>query len=231
MERRAFEKDTVGFFLTGHPLEGVMDDMRRAVDTDIAGAEKLRDGQVARIGGLIAGYKEHKSKKGDRMAFTILEDMTASIEVIVFPSTFAECSHLLTSERPLVVGGTVQQGERGAKIVAQEVKTLSEALEQYTERAVITLRATTTSRQHMMELKELLYQHHGATPVLLTLHFDNRGEVDIQVLKDMSIRPSSELFHKITRLCGPRSLMVQMRKPEVQQRRNGNGYGNGRNGH
>ncbi|WP_306547407.1 DNA polymerase III subunit alpha [Desulfobulbus sp.] len=231
LERLAFEKETVGFFLTGHPLEGVMDDMRRAVDTDIAGAEKLRDGQVARIGGLIAGYKEHKSKKGDRMAFTILEDMTASIEVIVFPSTFAECSHLLTSERPLVVVGTVQQGERGAKIVAQEVKTLSEALEQYTERAVITLRATTTSRQHMMELKELLYQHHGATPVLLTLHFDNRGEVDIQVLKDMSIRPSSELFHKITRLCGPRSLMVQMRKPEVQQRRNGNGYGNGRNGH
>ena len=231
LERLAFEKETVGFFLTGHPLEGVMDDMRRAVDTDIAGAEKLRDGQAARIGGLIAGYKEHKSKKGDRMAFTILEDMTASIEVIVFPSTFAECSHLLTSEQPLVVVGTVQQGERGAKIVAQEVKTLSQALEQYTERAVITLRSTTTSRQHMMELKELLYQHHGPTPVLLTLHFDNRGEVDIQVLKDMSIRPSSELFRKITRLCGPRALMVQMRKPEVQQRRNGNGHSNGRNGH
>jgi DNA polymerase-3 subunit alpha len=103
------------------------------------------------------------------------------------------------------------------------VKTLSQALEQYTERTVITLRATTTSRQHMMELKELLYQHHGTTPVMLTLYFDNRGEVDIQVLKDMSIRPSSELFHKITHLCGPRSLQVQMRQPEVHQRRNGNG--------
>jgi DNA polymerase-3 subunit alpha len=119
--------------------------------------------------------------------------------------------------------GTVQQGERGAKIVAQEIKGLAETLEQYTERAIITLRSTATSRQHMLELKELLYLHHGATPVLLTLHFDKRGEVDIQVLKDMSIRPSTDLFHKITRLCGPRSLTVQMSKPEVQQRRNGNG--------
>jgi DNA polymerase-3 subunit alpha len=79
----------------------------------------------------------------------------------------------------------------------------------------------------MLELKELLYLHHGATPVLLTLHFDNRGEVDIQVLKDMSIRPSTDLFHRITRLCGSRALTVHMRKPEAQQRRNGNG----RNGH
>jgi DNA polymerase-3 subunit alpha len=229
LERLAFEKETVGFFLTGHPLEGIMEDLRRVVDTDIAGAEKLRDGQVARIGGLLAGYKEHKSKKGERMAFTVLEDMTSSIEVIVFPSTFAECSHLLTSDQPLIVLGTVQQGERGAKVVAQEIKGLTETLEQYTERAVITLRAASTSRQHMLELKELLYQHHGAAPVLLTLHFDNRGEVDIQVLKDMSIRPSTDLFHKITRLCGSRSLAVQMRKPEIQQRRNGNG--NGRNGH
>ncbi len=232
LEKLAAEKETVGFFLTGHPLEGVMEDLQRAVDTEIAGVDKLREDQMVRIGGLIASYKEHKSKKGDRMAFTTLEDMSGKIEVIVFPSTFAECDDLLVSDQPLVVLGTVQQGERGAKIIAQEVKTLSQALEKYTERAVITLRSSLTSRQHMMDLKELLYLHHGATPVLLTLHFDQRGEVDIQVLKDMSVRPSSDLFHKITDLCGPRSLQVQMRQPEMHQRRNGNGKnrGNGKPG-
>jgi DNA polymerase-3 subunit alpha len=233
LERLAYEKETVGFFLTGHPLEGVMIDLKRVVDTDITGAGKLRDGQVTRIGGLINNYKEHKSKKGERMAFTILEDMSASIEVIVFPSTFAECSHLLGSDQPLIVVGTVQQGERGAKVVAQEVRTLSDALEYYTEKTIINLHVTATSRQHMLQLKELLYQHHGTIPVLLTLHFDHRGEVDVQVMKDISIRPSTELFHKITRLCGPQSLVVQMKRPEVQRRNgNGNGHnGNGRNGH
>jgi DNA polymerase III subunit alpha len=225
-QRLAHEKETVGFFLTGHPLEGVQEDLLRVVDTDLSGAAQLRDGQVARIGGLIGSYKEHKSKKGERMAFTTLEDMSASLEVIIFPSTFAECSHLLRTEHPLVVLGTMQQGERGAKMVAQEVKTLTEALEHYTEQARITLRASATSRQHMLDLKELLYRHHGAIPVLLTLHFDNRGEVDVEILKDMSIRPSSDLFRGITQLCGPRSLAVQMRKPEVQRRN-----GNGRNGY
>ena len=223
LERLTYEKETVGFFLTGHPLEGVMDDLRRVVDTDIAGIEKLYDGQIVRIGGLLAAYKEHKSKKGERMAFTVFEDMSANIEVIVFPSTFAECAHLLTGDRPLVVLGTVQQSERGAKIIAQEITGLAETLAQSVERAVITLQTASTSRAHMTELKELLYQHHGATPVLLTMYFGKRGEVDIQVLKDMTIRPSTELFRQITSLCGPRSLVVHMRKPELQPRRNGLG--------
>ena len=231
LEKLAFEKETVGFFLTGHPLEGIMEDIRRTVDTDLAGAAKWRDGQAIRIGGMIENYKEHKSKKGERMAFTLLGDMSASIEVIVFPSTFTECAHLLAGDQPLIVIGTVQQGERGAKVVAQEVKTLAEALEQYTEKAVISLLAKQTSRQHMMELKELLYQYHGPTPVLLTLHFDNRGEVDIQVLKDMTIRPCTDLFHKINELCGPNALLIHTKRPEIHRRNGNNGYGNGRTSH
>jgi DNA polymerase-3 subunit alpha len=251
LQRLAGEKETVGFFLTGHPLEGVQNDLRWVTDTDIAGAGQLRDGQTVRIGGLIANCKEHKSKKGDRMAFTVLEDMNASVEVIVFPSTFAGCSHLLTSEQPLVVTGTVQQSERFAKggegveerahdeegkqqeqlrpkVIAQEVRTLDEALEQYAERAVITLAAGSTSRQHMMDLKEELYRFHGATPVLLTFHFDNRGQVDIQVMKDMGVRACPEFIRTVGRICGPRALSLQMKKPEVPVRR---GNGNGRNGH
>ena len=250
LQRLAGEKETVGFFLTGHPLEGVRDDLRRVTDTDISGAAKLRDGQAVRIGGLIAGCKEHKSKKGDRMAFTVLEDMNASIEVIVFPSTFAECAHLLTSEQPLIVTGTVQQGERTAKgaaggeerphgedgkqqeqlrakVIAQEVRTLEEALEQYAERVLITLPAGSTSRQHMMDLKEELYRFHGTTPVLLTLHFDNRGQVDIQVMKDMGVRACPDFIRTIGRLCGPRALSLQVKKPEAARR---GGNGNGRNG-
>ncbi len=260
LQRLAGEKETVGFFLTGHPLEGVRDDLRRVTDTDISGAAKLRDGQAVRIGGLIAGCKEHKSKKGDRMAFTVLEDMNASIEVIIFPSTFAECAHLLTSEQPLIVTGTVQQGERTAKgaaggeerphgedgkqqeqlrakVIAQEVRTLEEALEQYAERVLITLPAGSTSRQHMMDLKEELYRFHGTTPVLLTLHFDNRGQVDIQVMKDMGVRACPDFIRTIGRLCGPRALSLQVKKPEAARRggngngRNGNGNGNGRTSH
>lgn len=223
LERLGYEKEAVGFFLTGHPLEGIWEEMRRIVDTDIAGVEKLREGHLVRVGGLIAGYRDHKSKKGERMAFTVLEDMSSRIELVVFPSTFAECAELLVSDQPLVVLGMVQQSERGPKLVAQEVHTLETALERYAEQVVITLQADATSVQHMQEIKEVLYQHHGATPIVLTLHFPNRGEVDIEVLKDMSVRPSAKLFRRITTLCGNRSLAVRMRTPERKPRRKGNG--------
>ncbi len=220
LKKLAHEKETLGFFLTGHPLEGVRRDLARVVDTEIDRLDSWRDGRAVRIGGLIQHIKEHKSKKGDRMAFTVLEDMSGSVEVIVFPSTFARCSELLTGEEPLVVLGTVQQGERGAKVIAEEITPLAEAMGRYTERACIRLRADRTSRQHMKQLKEMLYQFHGSTPIYLTLHFDGRGEVDIELLKDLTIRPCPDFFRQVEQLCGPASLQVRMRQAEVRRRGN-----------
>ncbi|MGR0481184.1 MAG: OB-fold nucleic acid binding domain-containing protein [Candidatus Electronema sp. V4] len=118
--------------------------------------ESWKDGQIVRVGGLIQRFKEHRSKKGDRMAFTVLEDMTASVEVVVFPETFAGCSHLLGSEQPLIVQGSVQVSERGANIIADEVLPLHEAMEKFAEKAVIKIQAARTSRSQLTALKELL---------------------------------------------------------------------------
>ncbi len=218
LKKLTHEKETVGFFLTGHPLEAVMPDIRRVVDTDIEHLEGWRDGQPVRVGGLIQQVKEHKSRKGEQMAFTVLEDMTSRVEVIVFPSTFAQCSHLLGGEEPLIVLGTVQQGERGAKIIAQSIDRLEDAFAKYTEKTVIRLQADKTSRQHMEQIKEMLYSFHGKVPVNLTLHFDGRGEVDIEVLKDMAIQPSPAFLHSMAELCGENGVEIQTKPAEVRRR-------------
>ncbi len=147
--------------------------------------------------------------------------MTGEIEVIVFPSTFAECSEILRSDLPLVVLGTVQQGERGAKIIAQEISLVQRAMEKYTEKAVITLQAEATSRQHLTQLKEILYRYHGLTPLHLTLHFDGRGEVDIDILKDLTIKSCPDFIRDVVDLCGSRTLSLRMKNPEVKRRGNG----------
>ena len=214
-----YEKDTVGFFLTGHPLEEVYDVLKMVADVEISALENCRDGQVVRVGGLIQNCKEHKSKKGDRMAFTVLEDMTSSTEVIVFPSTFAQCADLLTSEVPLVVLGTVQQGERGVKIIAETVDPLDKAIEKFTEETIIRLDSSQAKRQQLDQLKEMLYQFHGSKPVKLTLHFNDRGEVDIEVLKDLTIRPCPDFFAAVKKEFGPHVLFVNMRAPEIARRK------------
>jgi DNA polymerase-3 subunit alpha len=214
-----YEKETVGFFLTGHPLDGVIDAIRLVADSDLAAMESWKEGQIVRVGGLIQRFKEHRSKKGDRMAFTVLEDMTASVEVIVFPDTFAQCSHLLGSEQPLIVQGSVQVSERGANIIADSVLPLNEALEQLMEKAVIRLRSDRVGRPQLTALKDLFYQFHGAMPVKLTLHFDGRGEADIEPHPDLRVRPCPEFFRLVRTQFGKDCLIVQTKKAEARKRK------------
>ncbi len=225
LKKLAFEKETIGFFLTGHPLEGVINDLQAVTDTDIQGLAKWRDGRPARVGGLIQNYREHKSRKGDRMAFAVLEDMSASVEVVIFPSTFAACSHLLGSDQPIVVLGTIQQGERGAKVIAESIEPLAEAMEKYADKVVIRIHAQHTTRRHLEQLKDLFYQYHGTCPVQLTLHFDGRGEVDINIFRDLKIRSCPEFFRKVDTTLGYPAMTLRIKKPEIKTR-NKNDYGN-----
>jgi DNA polymerase III alpha subunit len=214
-----YEKETVGFFLTGHPLDGVIDAIRLVADSDLAAMESWKEGQLLRVGGLIQRFKEHRSKKGDRMAFTVLEDMTASVEVIVFPDTFAQCSHLLGSEQPLIVQGAVQVNERGANLIADSVLPLNEAMEQFAEKAVIRLRSDRIGRPQLTALKDLFYQFHGTMPVKLTLHFDGRGEADVEPHPDLRVRPCPEFCQRVQEQFGRDCLFMQIRKPEARKRK------------
>jgi DNA polymerase-3 subunit alpha len=218
LKKLAHEKETIGFFLTGHPLERVIDDIRMVADSEIAELDNCRDGQVIRVGGLIQNFKEHTSKKGKRMAFTVLEDMGSSIEVIVFPNTFAQCSELLSTDEPLIVLGTIQQGERGVKIIAEAIDPLDKAIEKYTENTMIRLQASRTMRGQLIQLKDMLYEFHGTSPVKLTLHFDGRGEVDIEMLKDLTVRPCPDFFHQVRESFGAGTLFVQMKQAEIQRK-------------
>jgi len=226
LKKLAFEKETLGFFLTGHPLEGVAGDLKKVTDTGLENLGEWGENKPVRIGGLIQNYKEHKSKKGDRMAFAVLEDMESSVEVVIFPSTFAECSDILGQDEPVVILWQVQLGERGAKIIAEAVDTLSQAMVKYAREVVIRVRAQQTNRQQLEMLKETFYQHHGTCPVRLTLHFDGRGEVDVEILKDLKIRPSSEFFKKVEKTLGYPALSVLMKEVELPNR---NGWSRGNN--
>ncbi len=160
------------------------------------------DSQAVRVGGLIKSVKALKSKKGDAMAFVSLETVSGVVEVVVFPNTYASCSHLLETEEPVVILGNTQKEERGIKIIAERIDLLDEARERYTAGAHVMLRADKISREVLEGLRKLLRQHPGSCPVSLTLHFDKRGEVDITAPEDFTVVPSQELREKTKRTAG-----------------------------
>ena len=114
-ERLTKEKETVGFYISGHPLDEDIHEIETIADTDIAGLADFGEDQPVRIGGLIRSCKQLKSKRGDLMAFVTVEDLLNAVEVIVFPDTFTRCQHLLNSTETLVIQGTVQIGRASCR--------------------------------------------------------------------------------------------------------------------
>ncbi|MEN8190556.1 MAG: DNA polymerase III subunit alpha, partial [Thermodesulfobacteriota bacterium] len=201
-KKLAFEKETVGFYITGHPLDDTISEIRTITDSDIAGLSECGDEQSVRVGGLIRSCKQLKSKKGDPMAFVTLEDILDTVEVVVFPDAYSRCYQYLSSDEPVIVQGTVQKDERGAKILADSIELLPAAREKYTEEVKVMLHADRIGRARLESLKKILYQFHGSCPLLLTLHFAGQGEVDIEVLKDLTVRPCREFSDKVDGLLG-----------------------------
>ncbi len=222
-ERLAFEKETVGFYITGHPLDNVINEIRTVVDSDIHNLENWGEEQPVRIGGLIRSCKQHKSKKGDPMAFLTVEDVLETVEVIVFPDAYSQCYQLLSSPDPIIIQGTVQKDERGAKIIADSVYTLQDAREKFTELVKVRLDSDKVTRKKLEAVKKIFYQFHGECPLLLTLHFTGHGEVDIDVVKDLRIRPCRELTENIEEILGYHPFIFQKRPITIAPRKKWNG--------
>ncbi len=229
-QRLADEKETVGFYLSGHPLDNHLDDIRSIADTEIRQLAEMKDNLPVRVGGIIKSYRPHRSKKGDPMAFLEIEDVFESTEVIVFPDAFSRCGSYLENTGPIIVQGHIQKGERAAKIIAESIYPLEEAREKFTELIKIKLRAEKISREKLNKLKKILYQYHGNCPIVLTVAFPGKGEVDVDVMQDLTLRPCRGLSDKIFDLLGYPALSYRKRPVTIQRRSSWNnnrknGYG------
>jgi DNA polymerase-3 subunit alpha len=116
------EKETLGLYVSEHPLDRVRDQLRRRVDLPLAELERRRDGEVVTIGGIVSALKQLTTKKGDPMVFARLDDLTGGAEIVVFNSVYAASRELLEVDRILVVKGRVDHKQEGeTKLIAIEV--------------------------------------------------------------------------------------------------------------
>lgn len=217
-QKLSFEKTTVGFYITGHPLDDVMPELATIVDAQIHDLAEKEEDTVVRIGGLVRTFKKHRSQKGDAMAFLTVEDVFEAVEVVVFPRTYAECEDLLEGSEPIVILGRIQQSERGPKIIAETIDTVAKAREKYTDKIRLKLKAETTERTHLERIKKHFYNHHGSCPVSITLSFPGKGDVDIEVLKDMTLAPCRELTDGVEEILGYKALTFTKKTVDIPQR-------------
>lgn len=135
-ELLAFEKEALGFYISGHPLEDyelLLSKNTTASAAEFAPGEEddeptpLRDGSFATVGGMVTDISEKTTRKNELMAFVTLEDMTGSIEIVMFPNVYSICRPLVKADAKLLVYGRIQlDEERGGKLIAQRVVTFDD---------------------------------------------------------------------------------------------------------
>ena len=185
-ERLRGEKELLGLYLSDHPLRRIEQELHAKVDTYANQVTPEMEDYEVRIGGVIKAVRPIVTKTGKPMAFVQLEDLTATIEVIVFTRLFEESRALLLSDNVVIVRGKVdarsaagEDEERGevAKIIADEILAFDDAgHESWVRNQVVHLDVPAEATAEQMEaLQEILGRCAG--PDRVVLHLQRADEV------------------------------------------------------
>jgi DNA polymerase-3 subunit alpha len=189
-EQLKFEKEMLGLYVSDHPLMGIEGALRRRVDCSIPDALESADGAFVVIGGIINNLKRRYTRKGDQMATFDLEDLQGSIEVTVFPKTLEKFGHQLVDDIIVSVKGRLdRRDDSRVGFMAMDV-TVLEGLRVLQEALHIKVAAQAITETMIDDLKTLLSEHPGNSPVFL------------HVAGDKALRLSSEFDVNLDRVIG-----------------------------
>jgi DNA polymerase-3 subunit alpha len=206
----AFEKEALGFYVSGHPLDRYRGDLVRyasATTSDFLTGK--RGVGESSIGGIVSQYREMITKKGDKMARFHLEDADGTLEVIAFPKTFDKVRHVLVSDEPILCTGAVKnEGSAESpewKMLLETAAPLSELRQQKTSRVDIALDADALTRDQIDELKTILANAaRGQCQAILRLRIARRSETVVPLPGAWDVAPTEDLLLRIERLFGDR---------------------------
>jgi DNA polymerase-3 subunit alpha len=194
------EKESLGLYVSEHPLTAVADQLRRKTDARLTEIERRRDGEIVTVGGLISGLKQLTTKKGDPMVFVQLEDVTGGAEVVVFNSVYAACRDLLVADAIVVVKGRVDHKQAGeTKLLAMEVT----AFEATPERKEVRLKvdARLAHAGLIRELALIVKDFPGEAPVYLALD-TSAGPKMFSFGPEYRVAPVADFFAEAKALLG-----------------------------
>ncbi|MSO46528.1 MAG: DNA polymerase III subunit alpha [Thermoleophilia bacterium] len=199
-ELLAGERETLGLFVSSHPLSDIADQLRRKVDVPICELENRKEGETVTIGGLVSSVRQTMTKKGDPMAFVQLEDTTGVVEVVVFAKAFTAARPLLEQDRIVIVKGRVdQRGGGETKLVAFEVIEFDAVAIIGIVR--IAVDARNAPADAIERLRRICEEYHGDHPVVVDLQTSS-GNRRLRLGPGFRVRPGQALFAEISASVG-----------------------------
>jgi len=219
-ELLAIEKESIGLFISAHPLKEVREALREAVDCPLSELPGKRDGDWVTAGGIITAAKKIRTKKGDPMMFATLDDLEGSLEVLVFGKALEEYGGDLGVDDLVLVRGRVDHGDKGTSLIAQTVEDFAptpEEVEAAREAAarvpagpqplLVTLDAARLPASVIDELKHVLGNHVGESQVVLDIR-TSAGARTLRLGEGFRVAQTPSLRAELEHILGPAAVQA-----------------------
>jgi DNA polymerase III subunit alpha len=214
-ELLAAEKESIGLFISAHPLKEIAPALRAKVDCPLAELANRRDGDWVTVGGMITQAKKIRTKKGDHMMFATLDDLGVAIEILVFGNALAECEGALAPDSIVVVRGRVDHKDREKTCIVVQAVERFEATPEEVQAAAeqeakvptgpeafrLRLDATALPSTALNELKELLAGFPGESDVVIELS-TTCGRRRLRLGREYRVTRSAGLHAELDQLLG-----------------------------
>ncbi len=206
----SYEKDALGFYITGHPLAQFGKRLARIASHSISDLDEEKDfNSEIKVAGIIASLKPLKTKKEERMATFILEDMGGRIEVVAFPDCYKRYYEYLREGQLVLVKGRFMGEGESRRIHLAQIMPLAEAFEKQAKRMILRIFLPGLEETVLEELKVLLDKSPGDCPVFFELETPHSYRMVAQSTEIKGVYPSEDVTKSIERLLGENSVLIE----------------------
>lgn len=207
-ELLAMEKEILGMYVSGHPLDKYKTLIRVQNLPDIAAADKLPDKADVTMICTIKDIRPHTTKKGAKMAFAAVEDMSGEMELIIFPQVFAASENLLSSAGAVMLDAHVSEDNGEKKLIADGIVSADMAEKRFLseqEQYILCLRCVSTDRDTIEKLTEICLAHSGRSRVIFCFSDINKKAAGKRV---QGVIVSTELIDRLSDVIGIENVAV-----------------------
>lgn len=207
-DRLAAEKDSLGFYLSGHPLddrEAELQQLRTHRLSDLGGAS---DRQKATLGVLISAIRTKQTKKGDTMGFLQVEDTTGSTEVVLFPQTYRSQLEVLKVGAVVLIQGETEVRDEEVKFRANEIIPYEQAFERLGRRIGVTFSVEDSSEDLLFRVKDVVGRNPGKIPLSLVFDSPAGDRWIVRTSESLGVTLSQNLLGELRAVVGERRILI-----------------------
>jgi DNA polymerase-3 subunit alpha len=196
------EKETLGFYITGHPLRKYANEVKTYGNATTGVLAEKQSGMEVAIGGLVSALRVMRTKKGDLMGVVLLEDWEGIVEVLVFPEAYAKVQKLLEPDAPIFVKGKLDNDESTIKILATDIYPIERVKEILSRTVTIRIDTSMAPDDIAERLQPIIDEKRGSAEVIFELEFPGRYTALVRPNPYVKISPDREFVESVERICG-----------------------------